>query len=193
MMTDSLPQLIVGLGNPGKEYAGNRHNIGFMAVDAFARRHRIMNMKVQGKAIVYSGTVDGQKVIVAKPQTYMNLSGQSVQSLVNFYKLPLENVIIVHDDLDLPYGVLRIRPEGGAGGQNGIRSIIEKLSTNIFPRMRIGIDRPPGRMDAAAYVLQDFNKDQMEIMPGLLDKAADGLDVWLAEGITEAMNKFNNK
>ena len=192
-MTDTLPFLIIGLGNPGKEYAANRHNIGFMAIDAFAKQYRIINMKVQAKAIVYSGSLNGHKVILAKPQTFMNLSGQSVQALVNFYKLPLENIIIVHDDLDLPFGVLRIRPEGGAGGQNGIRSIIEKLGTNIFPRMRLGIDRPPGRMDAAAYVLQDFNKDQAEVLPTLLDKAVDGLNTWLLAGITEAMNKFNNK
>ncbi len=192
-MTDNIPFLITGLGNPGKEYAANRHNIGFMAVDAFVKQHRLLNMKVQAKAIVYSGMLEGHKVILAKPQTFMNLSGQSVQALVNFYKLPLENIIIVHDDLDLPFGVLRIRPEGGAGGQNGIRSIIEKLGTNIFPRMRMGIDRPPGRMDAAAFVLQDFNKEQAEALPTLLEKAVDGLNTWLMAGITEAMNKFNNK
>ncbi len=192
-MTDNIPFLITGLGNPGKEYAANRHNIGFMAVDAFVKQHRLLNMKVQAKAIVYSGMLEGHKVILAKPQTFMNLSGQSVQALVNFYKLPLENIIIVHDDLDLPFGMLRIRPEGGAGGQNGIRSIIEKLGTNIFPRMRMGIDRPPGRMDAAAFVLQDFNKEQAEALPTLLEKAVDGLNTWLMAGITEAMNKFNNK
>ena len=192
-MTENTPSLIVGLGNPGKEYAGNRHNIGFMAIDTFVKRHRILNMKVQGKAIVYSGMFQGHKVILAKPQTFMNLSGQSVQALANFYKLPLEQVIIVHDDLDLPFGTLRIRQEGGAGGQNGIRSIIEKLGTNVFPRMRMGIDRPPGRMDAAAYVLQDFGKDQQENLAIFLDKAADGMETWIAAGITEAMNKFNNK
>lgn len=192
-MTDSTPSLIVGLGNPGKEYASNRHNIGFMAVESFAKQHKIMNLKVQGKAIVYSGTLHGGKVIVAKPQTFMNLSGQSVQSLVNFYKIPLDRIIIVHDDLDLPFGVLRIRPDGGAGGQNGIRSIIEKLGTNEFPRLRVGIDRPPGRMDAAAYVLQDFNKDQTAELPALLEKTVDGLNTWLENGIMDAMNKFNNK
>lgn len=192
-MTENLPKLIIGLGNPGKEYASNRHNIGFMAVEAFVKHHHIINLKVQGKAILYTGSIDGGKVIVAKPQTFMNLSGQSVQSLVNFYKVPLDNIIIVHDDLDLPFGVLRIRPDGGAGGQNGIRSIIEKLGTQAFPRLRMGIDRPPGRMEAADYVLQDFNKDQSAELPALIEKTVEGLNSWLEDGISEAMNKFNNK
>lgn len=191
-MTDS-PYLIVGLGNKGKEYANNRHNIGFMAVDSFIKKHAITGMKVQGKAIVYTGRVRDQKVIVAKPQTYMNLSGDSVKALASFYKIPLEQLLVVHDDLDLPWGLIRMRPEGGTGGQNGIRSIIERLGTNLFSRLKIGIDRPPGRMDAAAYVLQDLNKAQLEELPGVLEKAVDAIESWLLAGILEAMNRHNNK
>lgn len=187
------PYLIVGLGNKGKEYANNRHNIGFMVADAYIKHNKIMNMKVQGKAIVYSGSVGGKKLLIAKPQTFMNLSGDSVRALVNFYKLPIENVLVIHDDLDLPWGLIRMRPEGGAGGQNGIRSIIERLGTNVFSRMKIGIDRPPGRMDPAAYVLQDLNKAQMEELPALQEKAIEAIDSWLDHGIMEAMNRHNNK
>lgn len=191
-MTES-PYLIVGLGNKGKEYAFNRHNIGFMAADAFIKKHAISGMKVQGKAIVYSGRLGENKVIIAKPQTYMNLSGDSVKALVNFFKIPLEQILVIHDDLDLPWGLIRMRPEGGTGGQNGIRSIIERLGTNVFSRLKIGIDRPPGRMDAAAYVLQDLNKVQMEELPALLEKAVSAIESWLEDGILEAMNRHNNK
>jgi len=191
-MTES-PYLIVGLGNKGKEYANNRHNIGFMAVDSLIKKHAISGMKVQGKAIVYTGRIGEQKVVIAKPQTYMNLSGESVKALVNFYKIPLEQVLVVHDDLDLPWGMLRMRPEGGTGGQNGIRSIIERLGTNVFSRLKIGIDRPPGRMDAAAYVLQDLSKAQNEELPAILEKAVSAIESWLETGILEAMNRHNNK
>ena len=154
--------LLIGLGNPGREYRDSRHNVGFMLIDRVAVRLNARGMKVQSKAIVMTTTYEDRKLILAKPQTYMNLSGQSVQGLIHFYKLPLTNVLIAHDDLDIPFGTIRIRPGGGPGGQRGMASTIEQLGTQDFPRLRIGIGRPPGRMDPSAYVLQGFSRDEMK-------------------------------
>jgi peptidyl-tRNA hydrolase, PTH1 family len=184
--------LLVGLGNPGREYSNTRHNIGFMLVDRLAVRLNARGLKMQSKAIVTDARYGDFKLILAKPQTYMNLSGHALQGLISFYKLPLENVMVAHDDLDLPFGVLRIRPGGGAGGQKGIKSAIEKLGTQDFPRMRLGIDRPPGRMDAASYVLQDFTQKEMLTVSETLDRAADAIQLWMDEGLNAAMNKFNS-
>ena len=134
---------------------------------------------------------EDRKLILAKPQTYMNLSGQSVQGLLHFYKLPLENMLVAHDDLDIPFGTIRIRPGGGPGGQSGMASTIEQLGTKDFPRLRIGIGRPPGRMDPAAYVLQDFSRDEMKILSEILDRAADAALEFVMNGLDKAMNKFN--
>ena len=188
-MTDNY--LIIGLGNPGREYKDNRHNIGFMLIDRLAVRLNARGMKLQSKAIVTSGLYEERKLILAKPQTYMNLSGQSVQGLLNFYKIPAENLMVAHDDLDLPLGTIRIRPSGGAGGQRGMASTIERLGTQDFPRLRLGIGRPPGRMDAAAYVLQDFSKADMLIVSETLDRAADAVLTFVTDGLNKAMNKFN--
>ena len=163
--------LIIGLGNPGREYRDNRHNFGFMLVDYLIVRLNARGMKLQSKAIVTDAVYNGHKLILAKPQTYMNLSGQSAQGLVHFYKLPLTNVLIAHDDLDLPFGTIRLRPGGGPGGQKGVASTIEHMGTQDIPRLRLGIGRPPGRMDAAAYVLQDFSKDEMKELSSILDRA----------------------
>lgn len=190
-MTETLPYLIVGLGNPGREYAQNRHNIGFMLIDRLTVRLNARGMKVQSKAIVITTQYEGRKLILAKPQTYMNLSGQSVQGLARFYKLPLEHVLVAHDDLDLPFCTIRMRPGGGAGGQKGIKSIIDQLGTPEFARLRLGIDRPPGRMDAATYVLQDFTQKELLAVSETLDRAADAALTWVMEGLNAAMNKFN--
>lgn len=183
--------IIVGLGNPGEKYAENRHNIGFMVIDRLSDRLDIRLSRFQQKAVIGQGPFSGKRILLAKPQTYMNLSGQVVRGLVNFYKVPLENVLIIHDDLDLPFGALRLRPSGGAGGQKGIRSIIEQLGSQDFSRLRLGIDRPPGRMSASAYVLQDFSKIDRETLPGILNEAADAAIAFVEDGITEAMNHFN--
>ncbi len=183
--------LLVGLGNPGREYKGNRHNVGFMLIDRLAVRLNARGMKLQAKAIVTTAVYQERKLILAKPQTYMNLSGQSVQGLAHFYKLPLENLLVAHDDLDLSFGTLRIRPGGGAGGQKGVASAIERLGSKDFPRLRIGIGRPPGRMDPAAYVLQDFSKDDLPILSDILDRAADAALEFVVNGLDKAMNKFN--
>ena len=190
-MTDDLPLLIVGLGNPGRDYKENRHNVGFMLIDRLSVRWDARNMKIQSKAIVISTRWVGRKLLLAKPQTYMNLSGTSVQGLLKFYKLPLENLLVAHDDLDLPFGALRIRPGGGPGGQRGVEDIISRLGTQEYARLRIGIDRPPGRMDPANYVLQDFPSKDLIALSQVLDRAADSVQTWIQEGLNSAMNKFN--
>ncbi len=185
--------LIVGLGNPGREYSETRHNIGFMLIDRLLVRLDGRMRRMQSKALVASVTRNDTKIILAKPQTFMNLSGQAIQGLVRFYKIPLENLIIAHDDLDLPFGTLRIRPGGGAGGQKGIKSTIQHLGTQDFPRLRLGIGRPPGRMDAAAYVLQDFAKGDAQILSETLDRAADAAISFIDFGLDKAMNEFNGQ
>ena len=188
-MTDTY--LLIGLGNPGREYRDNRHNIGFMLIDRLAVRLDARGMKLQSKAIVIGALYEGRKLILAKPQTYMNLSGGAVQGLLHFYKIPPESLIVAHDDLDLPLGTIRIRPGGGAGGQRGMASTIERLGTQDFPRLRLGIGRPPGRMDAAAYVLQNFSRDDLLIVSETLDRAADAVLTFVTDGLNKAMNKFN--
>jgi PTH1 family peptidyl-tRNA hydrolase len=183
--------LIVGLGNPGREYKDNRHNVGFMLIDRLSIRLNARMSRVQAKALVGSVNYEGNKIILAKPQTYMNLSGQSIQGLAKFYKLPLENMIVAHDDLDIPFGTIRIRPGGGPGGQKGVASTIERLGSKEFRRLRIGIGRPPGRMDPAAYVLQDFPKGDQILLSEILDRAADAVMAFIAEGLNAAMNRFN--
>ncbi|MBV6392933.1 MAG: Peptidyl-tRNA hydrolase [Anaerolineales bacterium] len=190
-MTPPSPHLLIGLGNPGREYKDTRHNIGFMLVDHLAERIGARGLKVQSKAIVTSGLYEETKIILAKPQTYMNLSGQSVQGLLHFYKIPLENLIVAHDDLDIPFGAIRIRPTGGPGGQRGMANTIELLGTKDFPRLRLGIGRPPGRMDPKDYVLQNFSKDEAKILPEILSRAADAAIEFVMNGLNSAMNKFN--
>lgn len=183
--------LLIGLGNPGREYKDNRHNVGFMLMDRLAVRLEARGMKLQSKAIVTNALYEDRKLILAKPQTYMNLSGHSVQGLVHFYKLPVENILVAHDDLDLPFGTLRIRPGGGPGGQKGVASAIEHLGTKDFPRLRMGIGRPPGRMDPADYVLQNFSKDEASALPEILDRAEQAVLEFIRNGLDSAMNKFN--
>jgi PTH1 family peptidyl-tRNA hydrolase len=190
-MIDDLTLLIVGLGNPGRDYKENRHNVGFMLIDRLSVRWDARNMKIQSRAIVISTRWEGRKLLLAKPQTFMNLSGTSVLGLLKFYKLPIENLLVAHDDLDLPFGALRIRPGGGPGGQKGVEDIINRLGTQEYARLRIGIDRPPGRMDPANYVLQDFPSKDLIALSQVLDRAADSVQTWIQEGLNSAMNKFN--
>jgi PTH1 family peptidyl-tRNA hydrolase len=190
-MSADTSYLLIGLGNPGREYRDSRHNVGFMLVDRITVRLNARGMKVQSKAIVITAAYEDRKLILAKPQTYMNLSGQSVQGLIHFYKLPLTNVLLAHDDLDIPFGTIRIRPGGGPGGQRGMASTIEQLGTKDFPRLRMGIGRPPGRMDPAAYVLQDFSREEMKILSEILDRAADAALEFVISGLDKAMNKYN--
>ncbi len=187
------PFLLIGLGNPGREYRDNRHNFGFMLIDRLCIRLEARGMKLQSKAIVTNAVYEGRKLILAKPQTYMNLSGHSIQGLAHFYKLPLEQLLVAHDDLDLPFGTIRLRPGGGPGGQKGVASAIERLGTKDFARLRLGIGRPPGRMDPADYVLQNFSRDEMKELSEILDRAADAALSFITEGLDKAMNRFNGE
>lgn len=182
--------LIAGLGNPGRKYRGNRHNIGFLAADRLASRFGISSNKVQNKAIVGDGRIHDVPVILAKPQTYMNGSGDAVGPLASFYKIPPERVLVIYDELDLPFGTVRFRERGGAGGHNGMKSIINHLGEE-FPRLRLGIGRPPGRMPVPAYVLRDFDKEQIPLLDEVLDEAISGIETFLAEGIQLAMSRHN--
>ena len=185
--------LLIGLGNPGREYRENRHNFGFMLIDRLCVRLDARGMKVQSRAIVTDGHYEGRKLLLAKPQTYMNLSGQSIQGLAHFYKLPLEQLLVAHDDLDIPFGTIRVRPGGGPGGQKGVASAIERLGTQDFARLRLGIGRPPGRMDPADYVLQDFFRDEMKSVSEILDRAADAAMCFITDGLDRTMNRFNGE
>jgi len=190
-MTPEQTYLLIGLGNPGREYKDTRHNFGFMLIDRIAVRLNARGLKVQSKAIVMNTTYEERKLILAKPQTFMNLSGQSVQGLVHFYKVPLTNVMILSDDLDIPFGTIRIRASGGPGGQRGLSSILEQLGTKDVPRMRLGIGRPPGRMDPAAYVLQNFSRDELKSISEILDHAAEAVFAFVTHGLNKSMNEFN--
>lgn len=183
--------LIAGLGNPGREYRLNRHNIGFMVADKVSEELNIPMDKVKSKALYGKGKFAGRVVLIAKPQTYMNLSGQAISALVRFYKVDLSNLIVVHDDIDLPFGSLRLRASGSSAGQKGLESIIASLGTNEFPRLRVGVGRPPGRMQAADYVLQDFSEREMEELKIIKRTAVEAVQTLITAGIREAMNKFN--
>ena len=182
--------LIVGLGNPGRKYRGHRHNIGFMAVDKLAAAHGITSSTVQHKAIVGDGRILSHPVIIAKPQTFMNNSGDSVGPLVRYYKVPPENILVVYDELDLPFGTVRLREKGGAGGHNGMKSIINHIGQD-FARMRLGIGRPPGQMPVPAYVLQDFKDNDLPILADVLDIAVRAMETFLTDGIQLAMSRHN--
>ena len=183
--------LIVGLGNPGREYRNNRHNIGFMFIDALATYLKTNFSRVQFRSLVTTVDYKNNKMILAKPQTFMNLSGQAVASLMRFYKLSLSNFIVANDDLDLSLGAIRIRPLGGSGGQKGLNSIIENLGTQDFQRLRLGIGHPPGQMDAAEYVLQDFNKEEAIVISETLQKAVEAVLLFSENGLNAAMTKYN--
>ncbi len=191
MDNNSQPFLIAGLGNPGREYRANRHNIGFMVIDRLAERLGARFTRLESKSLVAKIDYQGQRLVLAKPQTYMNLSGTSVGALLRFYKIPLGNFIVVYDDVDLALGTLRIRPDGGSAGQKGIASIIERLGTQEFPRLRLGIGRPPGRMDAADYVLQDFSAQEIEFLAPIFDQAVEAILTYVISGLNAAMNQYN--
>lgn len=191
MEEEKYPFLVVGLGNPGREFRETRHNIGFMLIDQLCRVMGVSLSRVQSKALVGSGVLEGQKLILAKPQTFMNLSGQAVGGLMRFYKVPSEHLIIAHDDLDLPLGTVRLRPGGGSAGQKGIASTIQQLGTQNFARLRLGIGRPPGQMDPSAYVLQRFTKNEAEMLALVLDHGAAAVRTFIRDGLNAAMNQYN--
>lgn len=191
MSTGSI-SLIVGLGNPGPEYANTRHNVGFRCIDALADRHNLrFEDKKRAKARIALGRIGEHRVLLAKPQTYMNLSGSAVQGLLTFYRIPPTQMIVVYDDLDLPVGTLRIRPKGGSGGHRGLSDIIQRLGTQNFPRIRVGIGRPESGMDPAAYVLLPFRQQEEPLIQEAITRVLQAIETWLNEGIDPAMNRYN--
>ncbi|MBL7182972.1 MAG: aminoacyl-tRNA hydrolase [Anaerolineae bacterium] len=185
-----IERIIIGLGNPGRKYAGNRHNVGFQCLDRLAEAWGLSFSRRKHKALLAQGQIAGLKVILAKPQTFMNLSGDAVERMARFYKLPPESILVIYDDLDLPVGRIRLRPEGGSGGHKGMKSIIEHLGTNGFPRLRVGIGRPT-HGDPADYVLDDFTPDERITIDEVYERVASAVELWLTEGIAVAMNKYN--
>lgn len=183
--------LIIGLGNPGRGYRRNRHNIGFQILDALAEDLGTRFTRTKANALVTDARLEGVRLILAKPQTYMNNAGQSVSSLARFFRLPPEQILAVHDDLDLPLGALRLRPGGGSGGHHGLGSIVEHLGLAEFPRLRFGIGRPPGTMDPADFVLQDFSVEEEDIVAGSLQRAVACIRTFALVGIQAAMTQFN--
>jgi len=192
-------KLIVGLGNPGRGYASNRHNIGFMCLNHFAGTQGIRFDKKQGKARIGSGEVAGNKVILAKPQTYMNLSGQSISLLVKKFDINLNDLIVIHDDLDLPLGKIRIRHGSSSGGHKGVDSIIFSLDSQDFSRLRVGIGRPTAtegsnqtsEADIIAYVLSNFTPAEKQAVAGVIPRVSEAILYLLTEGLSPAMNKYN--
>lgn len=182
-------KLIVGLGNPGKAYVNNRHNVGFRCIDHFAWVHRISIKERRARARLGMGQVAETRVVLAKPRTYMNLSGEAVSRLVRQFAVPLEDLLVICDDLDLPLGRVRIRRRGGSAGHKGIESIIASLGSQEFPRVRVGIGRPNG--DEIAYVLSDFTAGERDTIQGAIATVVDAIDCILAQGIEAAMNRYN--
>jgi peptidyl-tRNA hydrolase, PTH1 family len=183
--------LIVGLGNPGPRYAGTRHNIGFEVVGLLAQRMGGKFKAHKGRCDVVEGRLGDASVVLAKPKAYMNISGGPVVSIARFYKVPVERITVVHDELDLPFGSLRLKRGGGDGGHNGLRSISAALGNREYARVRFGIGRPPGQQDPADFVLRDFASAQRKELPFLIDRAADAVEVLIAQGLEAAQNQFN--
>ena len=186
-----MTKLIVGLGNPGREYTKTRHNVGFMSVDRLAERWSLRFGRQRGRAEIAEGDVSGQRVILAKPQTFMNNSGDSVRALLKLSNLSPTDLLVIADDLDLPFGRLRLRDSGSSGGQRGIQSIINQLGTNQLVRLRVGIGRPPLGVDPVDYVLTPFTASERSALPEILDRLALGVEAYLSEGVARAMNLVN--
>lgn len=186
--------IIAGLGNPDRQYEGTRHNVGFDVIDRLADKYNIAVDTKKHRALIGKGVIEGQKVILAKPQTYMNLSGESIASLVDYYKIDEEHeLIVIYDDINLGVGQLRIREKGSAGGHNGIKNIIARLGTQVFPRIRVGVGEKPPRYDLADYVLGHFSKAEREQMEEGYDNAADAAAMILSGRIGDAMSEYNRK
>lgn len=185
--------LIAGLGNPTKEYDKTRHNVGFSVLDVLADKYNIDVSDRKHRAYCGKGVIEGQKVLLMKPQTFMNLSGESLRSAVDYYKIAPEDIIVIYDDISLEPGQLRIRLKGSAGGHNGIKNIIAQLGTQEFPRIKVGVGAKPPRMDLAAYVLSRFSKGEQELMDEAFREAADAAVMMMRDGAERAMNHYNAK
>jgi PTH1 family peptidyl-tRNA hydrolase len=183
--------LIAGLGNPGRKYAGTRHNLGFEALEELGRRHGIAPTRRRFRGMLGEGAIAGRRVLLLRPGTYMNLSGESVAPALRFYQLPLAHLLVICDDVYLPPGKVRLRRSGSAGGHKGLISIIQHLDSDSFPRLRIGVGEPPPGLDQVQYVLMPFGRQERLAVQEAVDLAADVVEAWLAEGIEAAMNRFN--
>jgi PTH1 family peptidyl-tRNA hydrolase len=183
--------LVVGLGNPGPKYEGNRHNVGFLVLDELASRVGGKFKAHKSGAEIVEGRLAGHRVVLAKPRSFMNLSGGPVVGAARFFKVPEASIIVVHDELDLPYGTVRLKLGGGDNGHNGLRSITKSLGSKEYHRVRFGVDRPPGRMDAADYVLRDFSPTERKELAFELDRTADAVEALLADGLEAAQNRFH--
>jgi PTH1 family peptidyl-tRNA hydrolase len=183
--------IIIGLGNPGRQYENTHHNVGFDTVDILSGKFGIKIAKLKHKALIGDGLIQGKRVLLVKPQTYMNLSGESVREVVEWYNIPLKNIIIIYDDVDLPLGRIRIRPKGSSGTHNGMKSIIYQLQSDEFPRIRIGIGKPPENWDMADYVLSRFDAEERKIIGQSISKAAEAAVEIINSGIEKAMNMYN--
>jgi len=188
---DGSPWLVVGLGNPGEQYAGNRHNAGYFVVELLAERIGGRFKSHKARADVVEGRLGANRVVLAKPRSYMNESGGPVKALRDFYKVPTERLVAVHDELDIPYGALRLKRGGGDNGHNGLRSITKALGDKEYLRVRFGIGRPPGRMDPAAFVLKDFSATERKEFPFLVDRAADAVESLLEKGLEPTQNMYH--
>lgn len=184
-------RLIAGLGNPGARYTHSRHNVGFMVADRFVKAHDMKFLRRRFNAEVAEGEVAGTRVMVIKPQTFMNSSGEAVGKFFSFYKVAPQDLLVIYDDLDLPLGKLRLRPRGSAGGHHGMESIIARIRTTDFPRLRVGIGRPNPDADID-HVLGEFDEDEFRVMNETLQRGAQAVGVWLADGIAKAMNEYNS-
>jgi len=185
--------VIAGLGNPGKEYERTRHNTGFQCIDYLSALYRIPVLKVRFKSLTGEGIIQGKKVLLVKPQTYMNNSGEAIKAVVDYYNVETGNLVVIYDDIDLEPGVIRIRPKGSSGTHNGMKSIIYHLQTDEFPRLRIGIGKPPENRDLVSYVLGNHNQDEQLIINEAIEKAATAVGDFLVAGIETAMSKFNGR
>jgi len=185
--------LVAGLGNPGRQYEKTWHNCGYLVLEILSQRHQIALNKIRFKGLTGQGTIAGRKVVLLKPTTYMNLSGESVREAMAFYKIPPQRTLVIYDDLDLPAGQIRMRPSGGAGTHNGMRSIISQLGRQDFPRVRVGIGPLPANWELVSYVLSDISQDQQNQMFEAFSRAADAVEKTLRDGIEAAMNQANQK
>jgi len=185
--------VVVGLGNPGRAYANTRHNVGFDTIDILASRNNIKINKIKFKSVYGEGQIGNEKVMLVKPQTYMNNSGITVKDIYNYYKVPIENIIVIVDDIDIDFASVRVKRKGSAGTHNGLKSIIYLLEDDNFPRVKIGIGKKPENQDLADFVLSRFSKDEREIIEETLNTAAESVEAIIKEGIDNAMNKFNTR
>ena len=183
--------LIVGLGNPGNKYQHTRHNVGWRVLEELVLRYELGSGRTEKRALTWNGQIAGQRVKLVKPMTFMNRSGEAIRPLLDYYQLSIDDLLVIHDDLDTPFGIIKLRKSGGHGGQNGLRSVIQHVSSKDFARLRFGIGRPPGKMQAVDYVLQPFKGDDDELAEELTRRSADAVETWLREGIESAMSAFN--